>query len=229
MKTIWSGIGMVAGSGKLQGTVMSKGRGGAIARVRVKPTNPRTNKQIQQRSRLSVRSGNWRGLTAAQQSAWNAAGESGEWSLKNALGITFQPTGAQLYNQLNLNIQKVGGTAIAGVPSKASLSAVLLGALTAADGTPALSLAFTGTLGSDEALAIYATGNLSPGVSRPSRSKYRYLTTYTSTTPANLLSAYQALYGDPIEGQKIFVYAEIVNEVTGQAAQAGSAVAIVAA
>lgn len=229
MKTIWSGIGMVAGSGKLQGTVMSKGRSGAIARVRVKPTNPRTNKQIQQRSRLSVRSGNWRGLTAVQQAAWNAAAESGEWAKKNTLGISFNPTGAQLYNELNLNLEKIAASTIADVPVKASLPAVLLGALTAADATPALSLAFTGTLGANASLAIYATAPLSPGISRPSRSKYRYLSTYASTTPANLLSAYQALYGDPIEGQKIFVYAEVVSEISGQAAQAGSAVAVVAA
>ena len=220
---------MVAGSGKIQGSVMGKGRSGATVRVRVKPVNPRTNKQIAQRSKFSTRTAAWRSLTAAQQLAWNAAADSGAFPLKNTLGITFQPTGAQLYNQLNLNIVKVGGTAITDPPQKAEIPAILLGALTAADGTPALSQVFTGTLGADHSLAVYATAPLSPGISRPGKSKFRYLATYNSTSPANLLSNYQALYGDPVAGQKIFIYAETVAELTGATAQAGSSVAVVAA
>lgn len=229
MKTVWSGIGMVAGSGKIQGTVMGKGRSGAFARVRVKPVNPRTNSQIAQRSKLSTRSSAWRGLTAPQIAGWNAAADSGAWAMKNTLGIGFNPTGSQLYGQLNLNLAKIGSAAIAAAPAKESLPAILLGALTAAAGTPALSLAFTGTLGTGYSLAIYATAQLSAGVSRPPASSYRYLTTYASTTPANLLSAYNTLFGTLVAGQKIFVRAEVISETSGQAAQAGSAVATVGA
>lgn len=229
MKVKFSGIGITEGSGKIGGTVVGKGRSGQFARVRVKPVNPRTNSQTAQRSKFSVRSQAWRGLTEEQVAAWNAAADSGAFPLKNRLGVTFQPTGAQLYNRLNLNLAKIGASAISDPPVKESLPAILLGALTAAAGTPALSLAFTGTLGTDYSLAVYATPPVSPGISRPGRSDYRYLTTYASTTPANLLAAYQALFGDPIEGQKIFVYAEVVSETSGQTALAGGAVAVVAA
>lgn len=229
MKTIWSGIGMVAGSGKIQGSVMSKGRSGAIVRVRVKPTNPKTNLQIAQRSKLSTRASAWRGLTAAQRSGWNSAANSGQWTLKNTLGISFNPTGSQLYNQLNLNLSKIGASNIATVPVKEALPAILLGTLTAAAGTPALSLAFSGTLGSGYSLAIYAAPQQGAGITQPGPSKYRYLTTYASTTPANLLTAYTTMFGTLVEGNKVFLYAEVVSETSGQAAQAGSAVATVAA
>lgn len=229
MKVKFSGIGITEGSGKLGGSVIMRGRSGQAVRVRVKPVNPQTNLQTSQRSKLSTRSQAWRGLTEEQRSGWNAAANSGQWPLKNTLGTTFQPTGAQLFNQLNLNLQKIGASTISAVPIKESLPAILLGTLTAADGTPALSLAFSGTLGSGYSLAIYAAPQQSPGVSRPGKSQFRYLSTYASTTPANLLTAYNTAFGALVEGQKVFLYGEVVSETSGQAAQAGSAVAIVAA
>ena len=220
---------MVAGSGKIQGSVMGKGRSGATVRVRVKPVNPRTNKQIAQRSKFSTRTAAWRSLTAAQQLAWNAAADSGAFPLKNTLGITFQPTGAQLYNQLNLNIVKVGGTVITDPPQKAEIPAILLGALTPSAGGPEINQAYTGTLGTDHSLAIFATAQLSPGISRPGKSKFRFITAATGASPIEFYSAYESIFGSLTLGQKIFVYAETVAELTGATAQAGSSVGVVGA
>lgn len=228
MKVTWSGIGMIEGSGKLGGTVMLKSKSGPSARVKTKGVNPRTNSQITRRAALSARSQAWRGLTAAQRDAWNAAAASGAFSQKSVLGRSYNPSGSQLYGKLNLNILLLGGSAITEPPLKTALTQVLLTALSAADATPALSLTFTGTLGANEALLIYATGNLSPGITRPGDSQYRLITTYTSTSPANILAAFQAIYGDPVEDQKIFVKALIGDDTTGVTAQAGAVSAIVA-
>lgn len=224
-----SGIGFTEASGSLGGTTVGKGRQGTFGRVKVKPINPRTNKQISQQARFSSRSSAFRGLDQSEQDAWIAAAASGEWPQKTALAKTYNPTGAQLFNRVNLVILQAGGSTTDVPPTKVALSQVLTGALTAAAGTPALSLTFTGTLGSDERLLVYATGNTSAGVNRPGASDYRFLTAYSSTSPANLLSAYQAVYGNPVEGQKIFVTAKIANRVTGQVADAGGEVAVVAA
>lgn len=229
MLTKWSGIGMIEGSGKLQGTVMFKGRSGAMARVNTKGVNPQTSKQIARRATLSTRSQAWKGLTAAQRAAWNAAAASGQFPQVNRLGVTYNPTGAQLYTKLNTNIVLLGGTAITEPPIKTALTQVLLTALTAADGTPALSLTFSGTLDAAEGIILYATPNLSPGITRPGASQYRYLTTYTSTSPADLLTAYQALYGDPVEGQKIFIKGVIGNDTVGLTSLVGEVSAVVAA
>lgn len=222
MKIQWSGLGVVAGSGKIGGSVVGKGRSGAFARVRVKPVNPRTSAQVAQRSKLSTYAQGWRGLTAAQISAWNAAADSGAFTLKNSLGIAFKPTGEQLYVQLNLNLAKIGASAITDVPVKEALPAILLTALEVESGTESFSLTFTGALGAEFSLAVYATAPLSPGISRPSRSQFRQIGVYASDSPADMLSAYQGVFGDPIEGQRIFVYAEVISETTGQSALAGS-------
>jgi hypothetical protein len=222
-----SGIAITEISGKLAGTVFARNGAGLSTRNRVKGTNPRTNLQTTQRAKFSSNAGGWRGLTDAERKSWNLAAASGEWPYKNRLGETQQPSGSQLYNRLNDTITSVGGAVITTPPLKVSFTAITLGALTSASGTPSLSLAFTGVLGSDEGLVITATYGLSPGVSRPSR--FNKVAYYTSTTPANLLTGYQAVYGNPIEGTRIFVRAEIVNELTGQRELVGQVSAIVAA
>lgn len=220
---------MVEGSGGLGGTVLFKGRSGASARVKTKAVNPQTSKQITRRAVLSAQSQAWQGLTADQRAAWNSAAASGQFPQTNRLALTYNPTGAQLYTKLNTNILLLGGSVITEPPIKTSLTQVLLTSLTAADAVPALSLVFTGTLAASEALILYATPNLSPGITRPGKSIYRLLTTYTSTSPANLLTAYQALFGDPVEGQKIFVKGFIGDDAVGVTSLVGEVSAIVAA
>lgn len=224
-----SGLGFTDASGSIAATTVGGGRAGKFARVKVVPVNPKTIKQISQHSKFSTRNSAWRGLTQAQQDAWIGAAASGEWPQKTRLAKTYNPTGPQLYAKLNLIIVQAGGTAIATPPTKVALTAVLLGALTAAAGTPALSQVFSGVLTATERLLIYATGSLSPGKNRPGNSDYRFIVAYSSTTPANLLTAYQAVYGNPVEAQKIFVKAILVENTTGQSAEAGSSVAVVAA
>lgn len=219
---------MVEGSGKFGGNVAMKGKSGPSVRTKTKGVNPRTNSQISRRAALSARSQAWRGLTAAQRDAWNAAAASGAFAQKSRLGRSYNPSGAQLYGKLNLNIVLMGGTAITDPPTKPSLTQILLSGLTAADATPALSLTYTGTLGTNENLLIYATGNLSPGITRPGDSQYRFIVADSGTSPIDLLSDYQAVFGDPVESQKIFVRALVGNDLSGVTAQAGGVSAIVA-
>jgi hypothetical protein len=178
---------------------------------------------------VSTRAAAWRGLSAAEREAWNAAAATGEFALTNALGQKFNPTGSQLYAQLNLNISTMGGAAITSPPLKTALTSVLVTGLTAAETIPAVSMTFSGVLAANENLIIRLTTNISAGITRPGASKFRITEVYSTTTPANLLAGFQALYGDPVAGQKIFVTAMIGDDTTGLTAQAGSASAIVAA
>lgn len=222
-----SGIGITEISGKFGGTVGARNKTGMIARNRVKGTNPKTNKQITQRAAFATQSASFRDLTAAERLAWQRAAESGEWPYRNRLGEAAQPSGSQLFNRLNDNIVSVGGTPITTPPLKVAMSQITLGALTSAAGTPALSLVFTGTIGADETLVVEGTFGTSPGVSNPSR--FNKLTNYTSTSPANLLASYQAVFGNPIAGTKIFIRCYLVNDTTGQRIDVGQVSAVVAA
>lgn len=78
----------------------------------------------------------------------------------------------------------------------------------------ALSVAFTPTpLAAGEKIVIEATRQVSPGISFLPRSEYKqvFVGSAASASPANILSAYNALFGALIAGQKIFVRAWSVS------------------
>jgi len=62
-------------TGSIGGTTYSRNASGAIARQRVKPTNPNTPAQSQNRSRFGGSSGSWGSVDAAQRAAWNGFGK----------------------------------------------------------------------------------------------------------------------------------------------------------
>lgn len=71
----------------------------------------------------------------------------------------------------------------------------------------ALSMAYTATpLAAGVHAAIFATDQLSAGVSRPSRKAYRLIavTAAAAASPANVLAAYNAKFGALVSGRKIF-------------------------
>lgn len=72
----------------------------------------------------------------------------------------------------------------------------------------ALTIAYTATpLAAGVKLAIFTTGQLSAGITRPARGAYRLLTVTAAAaaSPANILAAYNAKYGVLVSGKKIFV------------------------
>lgn len=225
----WSGIGITEGRGKLQGTVMLKGRSGPSARVNVKGVNPRTNSQITRRSLLAAFAQAWRGLTATQQATWNASAASGQFAQKSVLGRSYNPTGAQLYSKLNLNIALMGGSAITEPPTKPTLPQILVTDWAIADGLATADLTFSGTLGANDRLLVYTTPNLSPGVFRPSNSLYRFIISSAAVSPIEIYPEIEVITGQPVIGQKIFVKCLVGNILSGTVAQAGSASAVVTA
>lgn len=70
----------------------------------------------------------------------------------------------------------------------------------------ALSIAYTATpLAAGVKLVIEATGQLSPGRTFIRRSEYKVVTVTAAAaaSPANILAAYNALFGALVSGQKI--------------------------
>lgn len=222
-----SGIGVTELSGKFGGTVGARNKSGMTIRNRVKGTNPKTNAQLTQRAKFSNNASGWRELTTAERKAWILSASSGEWPQKNRLGETVQPTGSGLYNLLNDTLSSVGVAIITAPPLKVSFTQITLGAFTVAEAVPAMSLIYAGVLAADEGLVLTATFGMSPGVSRPSN--FRKIAYYVTTSPANLLASYSAVFGNPIAGTQVFIRAEIVNEMTGQRELVGQVSAIVAA
>ena len=114
MALVKFGNGVAAISGKIDGTVFSRVRGGAVARGWTMPVNAPTASQAALRSQFATVSWEWNNITAAQRSQWNAQAVTAERT--NRLGETYTPSGRQLFMELNKNLSLVGSALIAPPP-----------------------------------------------------------------------------------------------------------------
>lgn len=202
---------------KLNGTVFSKNRYGSYTRTKVTPVNPQTTAQQNARNMLATFSASWRTLSEAERQSWiNAAPNFPRTDIYGNPKIL---SGNALYVSLNTNLANVGAGDIDNAPLPLSIPALALGALTAAAGTPALTAAFTPTpVPTGFALLIEATPQVGAGITFV-KNRYRTLQVVAAagTSPANLLTAYNAKFGTLVEGMKIFIRARLISTTTGQA------------
>ncbi|HMO34383.1 MAG TPA: hypothetical protein PKE07_15405 [Lacibacter sp.] len=214
-------------SGKIAATIYTRNKGGNVIRNRRTPINRRSVGQSTVRQRLGNLAAGWRGLSAANRASWNAAAPN--FPYQNTLGETKYLSGEQVYVQFNSNLLILGAAAVATAPSPFSFETYTI-ALTA-NTTPVLSLAFTPTpMTAFNNLAVYATPPLSAGIDSPNKSKFRLITTIAAaaSSPANILTAYQNVFGTPPLGQKVFVEVRPIAS-TGQGGTPLRAVATVTA
>ncbi len=204
MKIKWGAL-VVDGRAKIGGQVASKNRAGAYMRNKVTPVNPQQPAQTVVRNRLATFAQNWRGLSAAQRAAWNAAVSN--FAKTDIFGDLKNPSGFNLYIRLNANIASIGGDPISNPPNLTSVDQFADAVLTYVSGTDALSLAFTVTAGLDNGYKVLATPPLSAGISFV-KSEFRQITQgdITPTSPLNILTPYLAKFGSlGAVGTKIFV------------------------
>lgn len=190
----------------------ARNRSGAYVRNKVTPNNPQTVAQSAARSRLAAFSEQWRGLTQAQRDAWNAAAP--DFAKTNVFGDSVNPTGKNLFTQLNVNLADIGESPIVSPPVPAEISEP--GALTiVADDTPTLTLDFEGD--EMQSYKIFATAPLSPGVGF-FKNKFRLIATSSGTNaaPIDLLADYTAKFGSFTKNQKIAIKVVPVIQRTGQ-------------
>lgn len=202
---------------KLNGTVFSKNRYGAYIRTKVTPVNPQTSSQQNARNRLSTMSQMWRGLTETQRQTWINAGIN--FQKTDIFGNPKIPAGNALFVSLNANLALVNVNAIVNAPLPLQMPQIAITSLTAASGTPALSLVFTpGTVPGDTAIVVMATPQIAPGRNFV-KSQYRILEVLDAadTSPANLLVSYTAANGTLVEDNKIFVKIFAISKISGQA------------
>ena len=84
-------------SGKIQGTVFARNKGGAYARGRGVVTNPRSAAQMRVRSMFAAVSQAWRTLTQIQVQDWNTL--ASETTYQNRLGDSRNYTGKALFKK----------------------------------------------------------------------------------------------------------------------------------
>lgn len=222
---------VVAGSGKLSGHVASRNRAGAYFRTKVTPVNPQSSAQTTVRNRLAGISSGWRDLTAAQRAAWNRV--VSDFAKTDVFGDLKNPSGFNLYQRLNNNLVTCGESQITSPPAVLAVDAFTSISLSAKDATVAeeFDLTFAPAVAADHLVKVYATAPLSPGINFV-KSEYRLIAILpnSDTSPADLLTEYQAVFGSTGEvGQKIFVKCIQVEETSGLAGTIISASTLVVA
>lgn len=229
MKIKWGAL-VVDGRNKIGGQVASKNRHGSYMRNKVTPVNPKSASQVTVRARLSGFASGWRGLTAGQRLAWNAA--VSDFKKTDIFGDIQNPSGFNLYVKLNSNLANIGVAALTNPPLPQAVSVFTTGTLAAAAGAQSMSLTVTPAVQpATETIVVKATPGISAGKTFV-KSEFRQIGTFTAATAGSydLAAMYIAKFG-PIgpAGVKVFVEVIHINETTGQASQVQQYSTIVAA
>ena len=213
-------------SGKLNGTVFAKNKGGAYMRSKSTVSNPNTQAQSAVRAVFSSISQTWRDLTEEEQKAW--IDQAPNYPYTNRLGDSKTLTGKALFQQLNNNLMSVGGSIdrTPNTPKDVVGAQTLVSPLTIDANNVAINfeLALAAPLTEPTYYVLEATPPLSPGVTN-AKNQYRRIgqVTMPALTDALLASdftdidlMYTNAFGLPIEGAKVFFRIKAINE-NGQA------------
>jgi len=114
MALVKYGQGVAGMSGKLGGTIFSRGRTGAVTKNWAKPVNAMSATQTQRRATFQARSAGWGLLTDAQRDQWEAFAAT--QSRLNRMGDVYVPAGRQMYAECNSNLSLIGQATIAVPP-----------------------------------------------------------------------------------------------------------------
>lgn len=188
-------------SGSYAGVTSSRNRFGQYVRSRAIPVNPASTFQQIVRARLQTNADAWKSLTATQREGWGSLGS--QFSRSDSLGQTYDLTGFQAYCSVNNNNLAAGNAVVADAPlfSLPYPMSTVTPTITSAS----FSVAFTATpLLTGERIFISASPQRQAG--RSFEGDYRLITVSAAagTSPTNILSSYQARFGSPITGNRIF-------------------------
>jgi hypothetical protein len=192
-------------SGSYQGVTSSRNRNGQYVRTRAQPVQPRSAAQLSVRAHQSTNAAAWRALTQTQRDGWTSLGY--QMTRTDALGQAQNLTGFQAYVSVN-NLNLLVGNAVVPDPPTITTPSGLttITPTITGGGSPAFSIAFTPTpLAAGLRVIIRCSPQRSAGRSFESDFRVMFIGAAASASPSNILTAYQAKFGTPITGGRIFV------------------------
>lgn len=221
MKVKWSGIGMVDGRGKINGSVASKNRSGAYVRTKVTPVNRQTLAQQSVRSSFATVSSLWRGLTDVNRASWNEAVNN--WQKTDIFGDLKTPSGFQLFMRLCTPLQNAFNDVIIQLYAPTPVEMPAISEVTATVDNTAGTFALATTVANESAIDldqfvynVYATAPQSAGKSFL-KNEYRLLGwVEADASTRDIMALYTAKFGEPQLDANIGVRIQALSRATGQ-------------
>lgn len=188
-------------SGSYQNLTFSRNRFGQYVRGRSIPVNPSSTFQQTVRTRMAVNSSAWRGLTSTQRNGWSDLGL--QMSRTDSLGQTYALNGFEAFCSVNNNLAAAGDALLTSAPLLAIPTA--LASITPTLTSAAFSLAFTATpLPAGARVFWYLGPQRSAGRAFEGDTRLVNVTAAAAASPSNVLASYQARFGTPVTGNRIF-------------------------
>lgn len=206
-------------SGKLNGTVFAKNKGGNYMRSKSKPTNPKSSSQMAVRAQFGAISSAWKGLSEGARSAWRESASN--FPYINRLGDSKVLSGFALHQKLNNNLVLIGESPLTYPPepsSPANFSSITLATFEDPGGDGVMNiLAPQSYLDADSKTLIFATPPLSVGVDN-FENKLRLIGTKVSSsfaTEYDVNDLYEEVFGVLPVGAKVGVKVQNISTLTG--------------
>lgn len=194
-------------------TTAAHNRFGAYLRNRVIPTNPQSVKQTAVRSAFSNNAAAWRDLTPVQRAGWAELGA--QMTRTDSLGQTYTYTGLNAFVSVRTNNGTYGSTLSVNPPVLATPTAPTGVTLDVTAGIGAtVEIAWTsGALGASTKLAVFAAPPVSAGINflPPSRFKLLQVSSAAATSPLDVVTAYELLFGPLQAGEKVVLRLVTLN------------------
>jgi hypothetical protein len=195
-------------SGKVGLNVDMPGRYGQVRRNWVIPSNPETAAQLAVRSRLATCISGFKSLTQAQQDTWNSAARA--QSTRSRLGTNGPMTGLQLYTKLNSTLLMLGQEAITAPPGVTVLGDPAPQGLVITNTGGTIALKLTCPTSPGENTVLRGAAPVSSAVRRTPQVQVLGTCPAPAQGSATITSLYTAKHGTPVEGDQIFITAEVM-------------------
>lgn len=216
MAKILLGATLADARGSVGGLTYTKGRFGAVARIKVSPVQPRTASVLTQRGLLALLSKRWFStLTDAERLGWVALAIANPRT--NVFGNSITLTGLQMYASVNRNIQQTGQPIIDTAPANLDVDGLSTLSFVPDSVAGTIDVTFTPTPTPANHFQIYeATLQVNAGRNFVS-SYYRQVEVEGPVTasPNDIFADYIAVWGALRLGQKITLKVSQVNSTNG--------------
>jgi hypothetical protein len=212
---IYTSVIITEGSGSLGDLVFYPFRGTLCVRARVAGQQPRTERQLQVRARVSAIASAWDALTEEERDTWRSGASTETWY--NSLGQPYTPKGYDVFMRRNLNRQKIGITQL--MREYVELEPWPDAYATGIEIYTSLERYIIKMTGIPLPANWYLFVKTSPAQSPGRRSRRLLRETYYTDSPQlfnNIWSAYVNTWATPTPGASYGAHVELVNGVTGQ-------------